>query len=356
MKKSYWVALAILLAVTLWMISGRFIGQPPPSIEEGERGVNGTKPIRVQVRLVHAREMTEEVMIHGKSAPSRTVTIAAETPGRVAAVEVERGTPVVAGQALVRLAPDDRPTRLAEAEALVKQRALEYEGALSLKRRGLQAERQVAEAFAALESARAALQAIRLDLEKTVLRAPFDGILEDRVVEIGHYVAAGDPVAMVVDLDPFLVTGEVSEFQVGELEVGDEGRARLVDGTEFQGRIRYIARVADEATRTYKVELEVPNPEGRGVAGMTAQAHIPIGSRSAQFVSPALLSLDDGGSLGVKSVDEAGIVRFHPVDILRSEPDGVWLAGLPESLRLITVGQGFVSAGDRVEAVSERAD
>jgi multidrug efflux system membrane fusion protein len=89
---------------------------------------------------------------------------------------------------------------------------------------------------------------------------------------------------------------------------------------------------------------------------MSATIRIPSDDVDAYKVSPALLSLDDAGVLGIKSVDEEGLVRFHPVEILKSERDGLWLGGLPPALRLITVGQAFVRPGDRVEAVLGEGD
>ncbi len=89
------------------------------------------------------------------------------------------------------------------------------------------------------------------------------------------------------------------------------------------------------------------------VSGTTAQLRIPVDTVSAQHISPALLSLNEQDQIGVKSVDDDGLVVFHSVDIVRTGVDGVWVRGLPDRVRVITVGQGFVREGDRVDA---RAD
>src|SRR5690606_32345323 len=105
------------------------------------------------------------------------------------------------------------------------------------------------------------------------------------------------------------------------------------------------------STRTFRVELAVPNPDNKLPAGMTAEIRLPAGESEAHFLSPALLSLDEQGNIGVKTVDEHDVVRFHEVEIIRSASDGVWVTGLPDEVTVITVGQGFVAVGEKVEPV-----
>lgn len=352
MKKSYWIALAIFLLVSAWMLTGQF-GDGGSQAEKADVAASRPQLTRVRVEDSRAVEIQREVIIHGNTAPERSVELRAETAGRVAAVPVARGVQVSAGQELVRLDPAQRPARLAEARALLHQRELEDAAAQRLFKQGLKSDTERAAAAALFDSARAAVAAAELDLARTRLQAPFAGVLEERPVEVGSYVSVGDTLARVVDIDPLKVVGQVSEREVGWLELGMRGQVELVGGEQLEGTVRYIGATADEATRTFRVELEVPNPQGRALAGITAQARVEVERLLAHRVSPSVLALDDGGTLGVKSVDADGTVRFHPAQIVRADPDGLWLGGLPEELRLITIGQGFVRAGDRVEAVSQ---
>ena len=80
---------------------------------------------------------------------------------------------------------------------------------------------------------------------------------------------------------------------------------------------------------------------------------IPAETIYAQKISPALLTLDDEGNLGIKTVNEAGVVEFHKADVAMSSSEGVWIAGLPHAATIITVGQGFVGEGTVVDAVPE---
>jgi membrane fusion protein, multidrug efflux system len=117
--------------------------------------------------------------------------------------------------------------------------------------------------------------------------------------------------------------------------------------------VRYISSTADEMTRTFRVELEIPNPSRRLVHGVSSEMHLPLPPVSAHLVSPAILTLADDGTLGVKLVNDQGIVEFHPATIIGDGPQGVWLGGLPKSATFITVGQEFVVAGQKVEPVPE---
>ena len=348
MKRSYFIAAGILLTVVLWMLlgpSGDNAAAIPAATEKS--------PVltRVQVMQSLAGEMRRELMVYGQSEPKRRVTVRAEVAGRVSEVRVPRGDTVKPGEVLLHLSEDDRPQRLEQARAALQQRELEYQGAKSLKNKGLQAERQLAEALALLRAARAELKRAELDLQHTTVEAPFGGVLHERHVEVGDFLSVGDPLAEVVELDPLLITGDVSENEVGELETGMGATAELSNGVVLEGTITYIAPSADVSTRTYRIEVEAANPPPHQRGGMSASIRIPRDIVPAHKLSPALLSLDDAGVLGIKSVDEEGMVRFNPVEILRSERDGLWLSGLPEQVRVISVGQGFVRAGDRVEAV-----
>ncbi len=235
----------------------------------------------------------------------------------------------------------------------MKQREVEYEGRLQLKTDSYVSEAQLQEAIALLETARAELTRARLDLGYMTISAPFAGALQARAVEVGDFVSRGDPVATFVDNRTIIVSANLSEFDARFVNVGDEASAELATGETVRGRIRYVAPVANEATRTFEVELEIDNRDGALRAGGTAELRIPAEQVLAHRLSPSLLTLDDAGNVGVKIVDADGRVEFVVADIALSSNEGVWLAGLPETATIITVGQGYVANGALVDAVPE---
>jgi multidrug efflux system membrane fusion protein len=209
----------------------------------------------------------------------------------------------------------------------------------------------VDQSAAALEAAKASEQTVSIDLENTRIRAPFDGLIDDRYVDVGDYMRPGDKCALLIAPEPFLAVGEVSERTVSELKVGDPASVTLVTGETVQGRIRFVASRADDTTRTFRVEVELPNPHGKLRVGVSADIHIPVRQLMAQKISPGILVLDDNGVIGVRAVVN-GIVHFLPVEIVSDGPDGMWVSGLPDRLAVITVGQSFVTDGERVKAVT----
>jgi multidrug efflux system membrane fusion protein len=361
MNRSYLLALAIALVAAGWVISGQMNGAnevPAPATAPTTAGTTETQtaaaePARVRVRTLKAEQRSRDIVLRGRTEAIRSVDLKAEIPGRISKIIAAKGQLVRRGDTIVRLAMEDRQEKLIEAKALVSQRQMEYDAAAKLRKKGFRAETQLAAATANLEAASAYVARIEVNIDQTEIRAPFAGIVERRPVELGDYLKAGSVVATIVDQDPYLVVGQVSEREVSYLRRGMPGTARLPGGQEMSGKLRFIATKADPLTRTFRVELRVPNTKRLLRDGLTAELRIAVETVSAHFVSPALLTLDDGGVIGLKTVNAEGVVEFHPVRIFSAGATGVWLAGLPENVRAITVGQEFVRPGERVTAVAE---
>jgi multidrug efflux system membrane fusion protein len=355
MRRSVIVAGALAAALVGWIASGQMgvVREPDPARQPGAGRAERPEPppFRVETRLSVAQPVVQEVVVNGHTEAARDVTLRAEAAGRVVEVPVERGARVDAGAIVLRIDKRDREAALAQAEAALHRAQIEADAARKLNSKGFQAETALAEKLAALAQAEAAVEHAKLALAHTEVRAPFAGILDRRPVEIGDYVDVGNEVATILELEPLIVIGDVAEVDVGKISLGSEGYAVTVGGRRLKGDVRYIASRADPATRTFRVELEVANPGGLVGAGMSATLHLPLEAVPAHEVSPSLLVLNESGRVGVRAVGQAGRVEFHPVDILRAREDAVWLAGLPERVRLITTGQGFVREGQTVVAV-----
>jgi multidrug efflux system membrane fusion protein len=354
-KPSIFIALGVLLALAGWLLSGQLQNNAKPVDSTATPREQSDALTRVRVRDFQAQPISQEIVITGRTEPAREVTLRAEIDARVMAIEAERGAAVKEGDIIVRLDLRDRRARLREAQAQVKQRELQYRAAQRLFADKHQSETQIAEARANLENARAQLEQIETEIDDAIVRAPFDGILEERPVEKGDYVSVGDTVARIIEQNPLVISGDIPQQDVHRVKIGAPGSARLVTGQEVQGRIRYISAQADEATRTFRVELEVPNPDNRLVAGVTSEIHLPMEQLTAHYLPMGILSLNDAGQVGVKSVNGDNQVEFYPVPILRTTTGGVWVGELPETVRIITVGQGFVHSGQEVEPVAEKA-
>lgn len=370
MRASYIVAGLVAVGVTAWVMTGnfgrerfpQFFGEPkhaaaPPPLAAAapQLGPAAAAPMMaVRVQTISASNHTREVTVHGHSEANRTVTVKSELAGSVAEIRVNKGDRVTGGQIIARLDLGDRAARLSEARANAGTKQLDYNIAKALTDQGNQVLTRLVAAQAALESANAALAKIELEIDKTEIRAPFPGVIEDRVAQMGDFLNVGAPVATIVDDDPFLFVGAVPENEVNLLRVNTRASATLIDGRTVQGVVRFVARTADTATRTYRVELSAPNPQHNIRAGMTSTLRIPVGTVQAHLVPASALVLDDHGLVGIKAVNGGGVVEFLPARVMSADAAGAWLDGLPQKVQVITVGHAFVRAGDPVRVVEER--
>lgn len=365
MNRSLLAAAGLALAAVAWLASGALAPAPegkaaPSATSATSAGaVSGDTtrggPMRVAVATQEARPIERAIVVRGQVEPNREVTVRAETGGRIAEVVAVEGRPIEAGQAIVRLRMNDREARLARIEASVREHRRAYDAAKKLGQRGFETERRLDRAWAELQASEAELAQVQLDIENTTIRAPFDGVLEDRRVELGDYVGMGDEVATVVDNDPVIVAVQVAQQDIAGLAPGAGADVALMTGERRAGTMRYVGARADDATRTFRVEIELANPAGAIPSGVSAEARIPTGAIAGHFLSPAVLALSDAGALGVKTVDAANRIVFRPVSVVQAEADGVWVAGLPETARIVVVGQGFVREGDLVQPVPAAA-
>ncbi|MEP3071157.1 efflux RND transporter periplasmic adaptor subunit [Maricaulis sp.] len=353
MNRSYIAALAIFVAVVLLFTVGTLLNGDAASHDAEQ--ADTSHRFEVVVRTVEARMRPASLSLRGRTEAFREVVARAETGGRVAEAPIQEGMPVAAGDVLCRLDVDARSAAVQQAEADLRARQLDYEAAVELNRRGHRAANQVAAAEAVRDAARAQLSAAREELANVNIAAPFDGLFDGREAEIGDFLRTGEACGTVVQLDPILVVAEVGERHVAELEPGMAGSARLVTGQTIEGTIRFVERRADPATRTFRVELEAPNPDHAIRSGITAEIRLSLPEEPAHRVPASILALNAEGVLGVRIVEEGNRVRFVPVELLSDDGEQVWVAGLPRHAEVIVLGQDFVADGVEVDVSREGA-
>lgn len=355
MRKVVLIAVVLLLAAG-WLASGMFDGDDSTETTPVQQTAAANTAFPVQVQTAVAQTIERVLIAQGQAEPNRVVTLRAEVSGKVAELPVRRGSQVSAGDVIVRIDVEDRKARLAEAQALVDRYQRDYEAGRKLAERGYQTETRLKEIWANLQAARASLRQTQLEVEKTTVVAPFAGTLNERAVELGDYVTVGATIGTIVENDPLKVAFQVPQHDIRRIALGAVGTVRFVTGQSAPGVVTYIAARAEEGTRTFRVELEVPNPDLAIPSGISAEVELPLEAVPAHFISPGLLSLDSNGALGVVGVDDNNIARFYPVEIVRSDSNGVWVTGAPSTFRLVTVGQGFVRDGETVVPVPEAGD
>jgi multidrug efflux system membrane fusion protein len=366
MSKNLISASIVATLLVLWMGSGAFVsdthatqpstipGVPDKRDERDERDESATLS-RVRVAVNTAEPRTRKAVLRGRTEAKRAVEVTAEIAGQVVSVPVERGTQVAKGELLCEIAVDDREVAVQEARAGFEQARIEHAGSLKLAGQGLMSEVAIATSEARQEAARAHLHRQILNLERTRITAPFDGVIENLHLNTGDYAMPGASCATLIDLDPMLVVAHVTEEEVGMLQTGSvvSGSTRM--GRAVEGQLSFIGKQSDPVTRTYPVEITVANGDYRLRSGLTVSVRAALDRVPAHRISPSLLTLNDDGAMGVRTLDESNRVVFSAVEILEDGPDGLWITGLPGTVNLITVGQEYVTVGERVEPVYDAA-
>lgn len=306
-----------------------------------------------------AQPFQNAVLARGRTEAARQVNVRAETSGLVMSEPLRRGAFVTAGQVLCQLAPgtraaqaDEARARLSEARARLTEAEVNADAATRLSEGGFATETRRVSAEASLEAARAGLQAAEAavataeaEIDRLTIAAPFQGLLETDTAELGSLLQAGGACATVIQLDPIKIVAFLAEADVDRVAVGAMAGARLVSGRDVAGRVTFLSRSSDEATRTFRVELTVPNADLSIRDGQTAEMLIETEAALAHLVPASSLTLDDVGALGVRVVTKERTAQFLPVSVLRDSTQGVLVTGLPDEAEVIIVGQEYVSDG-----------
>lgn len=356
MRKSYLIAACMTAGMALWLASGSLMGEHAEATPAPDTA--GEAPARlpaVRVRKIEATSYSSTVIVRGRTEAPRIVSLRAEVSGQVGEILVQRGAFVKAGEVICRLSVRDRQAALVEAQAELRQREVEYNAAAKLQDSGYGTRTKFAEAQANLDAARSKVKRMTLELADTEIKAPFDGVIEDTPVKEGDVMGPGSDAAcaIIVDINPMLIVGQVAEREVDEIAPGSQAEARLITGQTVTGKVRFVGSNADPQTRTFRIEVEVANADGALKSGVTTEIRLPTEPTLAHHISPAILNLDAKGVIGLKAIDENNVVSFVPVEIVGSDAGGVWVTGLPAKATVITVGQDYVNPGQKVEVARE---
>jgi multidrug efflux system membrane fusion protein len=358
MKASRITALGLVAAAGLWIASGHFL---PHDSAESRAAVRPTeadakKLFRVAVSQTKVVPHSRKLLMSGRTEAERRVTVTARTGGVLTELKVRRGTWVKEGDIIAILSDDARGAQVAQAESLVTQRRAELDAKRKLIASGAMPRLDLVNLEAQLKASEAILAAAQAELDRGVVRAPWDGVVNEVPVQVGQaaFSFAGREIATIVGFDPMLAVVEVSERKLAGIKVGDTADVRLVTGETVAGKIRFVAKTASQTTRTYRVEVALPNADGAIPDGITAEVSVPLAPVQATRVPRSALTIASNGDIGVRLVTEAGIVAFARVGVIEDEQTAMWVDGIAEGARVIVQGQDFVREGQKVEAVEAK--
>ena len=366
-KISHVAAVLVGAGVIGWMWSGELIrggiGPQGEPVVIADRNAQAQEELfTVRTMVVQPTSRADSLLVRGRTEADAEVPVRAETGGTLQERLVAKGNFVTAGTEVCRLDAGVRESVLrqaeaskAQAQALLQQAEFDLNSNTKLARRGFAAEAGLNALKASVDAARAqvaqadaAIAQAEEDIARTVVVANASGFVGDPIAEPGDVLRPGDVCVTLVDTDPLVVTGQVPETDVGQLKPGMQASVKLVTGQTVEGEIRFVATSADPETRTFEIDIAVPNSQNRLRAGVTASAVVPLEPIDAYPIRSSWITLDDDGRIGVGTVDEASVVGFAPVEVLAQDTDTTWVVGLEPGTRVITLGADYVIAGQRV--------
>lgn len=359
MKANRIVAIGIVVAAATWIVSGHLF--PHESAESraatGPVAADAAKPFRVAVAVAHLEPRRRQLVLSGRTEADRKMMLTARVDGVISELKVRRGSVVKEGDVIAILSDEAREARVLQARAMLTQRKTELAARMKLVEQGTMPKLEAVNLETQFKAAEAGLAAAEAEKERSVIRAPWPGIVNDVPVEIGQAVLSfmGKDIAQIVSIDPILAVVEVAERNLHGVHLGDMAEVRLVTGYKAQGKVRFISKSASQNTRTYRVDVEVPNVNGTIPDGITAEVAIPLAAVPAVQVPRSALTFSSTGELGVRVVGPADTVAFVPVSLVEDQQQFMWVAGVADAARVIVQGQDFVREGQVVEAIDAQA-
>lgn len=277
----------VVVLVLLGLLFGGIFGWKYHQVQKMMAGRTFTPPV-VSTQTVREDSWQPSLPSVGSITPTRGVVISSELAGVIREIRFDSGETVEANDLLVQL---DIEVDLAELEALKAEHSLAVTTRDRLQRvvaSNLGSRADLDEAQAQVDSTLARMEAKQAVINKKAVRAPFGGELGIRRINPGQYLAAGDPIIELVDLDPIYAEFTLPERYLSELSVGQEVVVRVAawPGQDFPGRISAISPNIERTSRSVQIRAILDNPESRLHPGMFADVHTLLPERASVLTLP----------------------------------------------------------------------
>lgn len=345
---------AVVLAIVLAVVgAGYWHSEGARAQGQQQAGRQAPSPA-VEAAPVKVDRVTTVIDAVGTLEPAEFVSLAPEIEGTLAEILFREGTPVQAGQVLVRLDDAILKAELAKSRAELVLADANFERADTLLRQRSGTQRARDEAFAALQSARASVQLAQTQLDKTVLRAPFDGILGLRAVSKGEFVSRGDTLVTLQSIDPLKVDFRVPETLLSSIRVGQKITLRTdaLPGRSFEGEIYALDPQLDVNGRALRIRAEVGNRDQVLRPGLFARVGIAASSRDNAVLIPESAVVPEGNGRYVFRIVDGKAVRTEVRLGQRRTGEVEIVEGLSPGDVVVTGGQQRVRPGAAVEVVN----
>jgi membrane fusion protein (multidrug efflux system) len=321
MKKSLkqWIVFAVGLLVVLGLLVGVKAGQIVTMVKAGES--MAPPPEAVTTAKVEPAEWESSQAAIGSLVALQGVTLAAELPGTVREIAFDSGTSVKRGAVLVRFDTSVEEAQLASAKADAELARLNLERARRLRQGEANSQAELDTAAARSAQADAAVRNLQATIAKKTIRAPFDGRIGIRQVEVGQVVAPGTPIASLQSVTPIRADFWLPQQALAQLQLGQRTRL-LTDtfpGEQWEGEITTVNPEVDPVTRNVRVRATFPNEDGRLRPGMFANVQVLSGEKRQVLTVPATAVIFQPYGDSVFTIEEAKDPAGKPTTTARQK-------------------------------------
>jgi len=361
MKNSIILAIFILFISIGWFVSGQ-IGKvnaqdeqasinndKTSDVNQSEETIQEINSIKIETKVLISEKIDQSILIQGQTIYNKKVDVKSETTGNITKLNFNRGDNIKIGSPLIEISKENRIEILNSAKELIKLYEIEYSSAKQLLDKGLSSKSKLALASYNLIDAKSKLKNIQLDIDNTNIMAPFSGIITNKYVEVSEFITPGTVLLTIVNLNPIKIQGYLSEYDINKVKTNTKAIIENTNGTRKEGKITFISPSAEIGTRTFEITIEADNSDLEYKSGVTTSITIQGSELEAHKISPSILTLQDDGTVGVKTLSKKNTVVFYPIQKVKDTVDGMWVSGLPEEVNIIISGQEYVTVGQLIE-------
>lgn len=343
------LAIPVFLIVTMvgtawWTQSGP---RMPASMAAEKKPSQKSGPIVIEATEARRGSLERTVEAVGNLTAGESVILSPEIAGRITEIRFEEGQPVKAGDVLVQL--DDQISRaeLAQAEASLGLSQANYARAKKLYAQGTVSGRSYDELRSQLNTDRAGVDLARARLDKTLIKAPFDGVVGLRSISVGDYVNPGQEMASLQSINPLKVDFRLPELYLNVLKTGQpiEIMVDAFPDRKFEGEVYAIDPLVDAKARTVVLRARLPNPENLLRPGLFARVSLLLGRSDGAILIPEQALVPQGASQYVYKVDGDKAVQTPVKTGTRQRGQVEIVEGLSEGDQVVTAGQMKIRPG-----------
>ena len=365
-RSSIIIAFLVTLSVCLWMFSDDFLESHESNYRKTETSIpradDQNSGFIVSATRVVNQTVDQLTRSSGSLVSNSELNLEAKVIGEILNLGVSEGNLVNTGKTLVtidqgtlkedqKVALDELDTAkrslqvmasLAEsnkrsAEAELQAASKNFDVNRKLSQNNLRSEMDLVNSEAVLESSKAKLlstietgeiellkaeanvsakiahlAAIKKTIKDSIVKSPLDGTIETIFVELGEMARPGKKLMTIIDLSSLKLVTPVPQTSINKIKLGQKVNISVASIGSFIGKVEFISGKANEATRTFDIHIRVSNKNGQLKSGMSAEAEIVTGQRSAFAMSPAHLSVSTNGDISVKKLDNGLNIQVPP--------------------------------------------